>query len=1466
MKKQIHLFLFSIIILFSILAALLFVAHPVIAKAKSEMQKLENNYISIISEKTGLSISYKSLSPSIISGLRLSSIVLYDKTANEQIAEIKSIKLNWNIFKMIDGDFSDALGDLIISGGFFNYNEVENSSVRKKIIKIFSERETSNASDFTLPINILIKNSAFVYTDENISFTLRLSKLNLFTQESTGFLAIDSRGAIKLTLSQKNNFPVNAFSFNYLLQGGVSSSFKESYAQLSFYDMDTSLFSAERLDFYVTHTDTNVTLKLIQNGKPFEITGSYNTKTSDMNIALNAKDFQPLSVVTFKKSKDFNVSHFYNTEMTGVCSLSYNINSKNLDYQVDGNIKLPDSLIKGGIDADIDLEGTVNQVNISKLAVHSKYCDASYSGSLDIKNLLPFGVLNIERISLPSGNTLATDVYISPVSNGFLCFIPQLTFGAKSLTAIQLNIVIQKGSIDFSFEATDYSYVDISDPGTITLTGSFDFLEDSFLQMQISCKNFFIETALAMAQWSVPKENITLISSLQSIFKDYIFTFDAFISSDLEHITYNAPYFIAANISKENEMMLLSLDGTEERMHLSQFEILFAGQKLDVNFNLDFSDKKETFFSSDISFNSIPYTFSGFYEANKFLSISGNYGFYADVTFTKDAAIAKVNMESLPLNFNDYNFLLELQSQYNYGKNGWLYTINNFTIQEISGKLISNPRLQFAGVLDKYGFTSSSLVYNDSVSTLEGTVGMGWDFSEYVLHSAFLNLDLSEDFSPEKILLSVEANNPKNALIQSDDFFNNLFFNVEGEINEFQFAHVLNGQTSDDTLSFSLNALGSVDMPSVQVNVNRAKITTQGMPVVFSGPILLQDKDISFDECKLSFGTYEAKDLTGQCNLSTMSGKASTLINGQLQPGLPFSTKTFESQMSANFYTVTDDLNDGNNKFVVDVILQKLTGTFFNDRYNVPIHVEKNSEKTLFYISEEKALSGVIYSDGGVHIEATKDSPISFVCDGYMNDQGNYLAFNDIFADGTRFSKILDLKEFTLYSGNVTGFLSVEGKLDAPIINGHLIGTDARATSPICTNETMYADYVDCDIDNSKFSFNNVLLTGEKSKGLVNLFYSIDLETLSSVTQHVTVKSVGSQGFYGHFVVPVGEIEATTTLDLDMDFAPSENTIIGNVNATDIEAVISSFSVDDDNEDTNANNSRTYTDITINIDQKAQVYIPSKTNPLVRGLVGQIKPIHFIMDTGMYTYSLEGEIIVKSGEILYINRTFYIKNGMVNLDGNQDLFDPIISFSAEIPEQDEEGNLVKIILSAEEQRLSNFSPILYSEPSKSNTEIMSLLGQAVIGDADSLGTAVASGFDYILQIGIFRIFENSLRDLFNFDIFSFRTTFLQNAMIDAFDTDDTSSVSFGNYLDGSTVYIGKYIGNTLYADMMLEIVYDEDVANSGSESGLGLEPEIGLELPSPFATIRWSIAPEANSDWNLLVPYTSISLSWKFML
>lgn len=124
--------------------------------------------------------------------------------------------------------------------------------------------------------------------------------------------------------------------------------------------------------------------------------------------------------------------------------------------------------------------------------------------------------------------------------------------------------------------------------------------------------------------------------------------------------------------------------------------------------------------------------------------------------------------------------------------------------------------------------------------------------------------------------------------------------------------------------------------------------------------------------------------------------------------------------------------------------------------------------------------------------------------------------------------------------------------------------------------------------------------------------------------------------------------------------------------------------------------------------------------------------------------------------------------------------------------------------------------------------------------------------------------ESALRDLFNFDIFSVRSSVLQNAIQQGLNGELGNNIFFGNYFDNTTVYIGKYIGSSVYLDAMLLWTYDATTtSSSASDKRIVFKPEIGVEFAAPFADIRWSFAPDLGSLQETLVSGTSITLSWR---
>ena len=215
----------------------------------------------------------------------------------------------------------------------------------------------------------------------------------------------------------------------------------------------------------------------------------------------------------------------------------------------------------------------------------------------------------------------------------------------------------------------------------------------------------------------------------------------------------------------------------------------------------------------------------------------------------------------------------------------------------------------------------------------------------------------------------------------------------------------------------------------------------------------------------------------------------------------------------------------------------------------------------------------------------------------------------------------------------------------------------------------------------------------------------------------------------------------------------------------------------------------------------------------------------------------------------------------------------MISLRAEIRERDEKGEPVRIILYVENQPLSSFTPILYSEPPKSTVELMALLGQAASADSTQdtlLRDTIVTASDIFAQMGLFRTVENSIRDVLHLDIFSIRTLLIQNAIFrqSMQSSSLNQEMTIGNYFDNTTVYMGKYFGSAVYADALLHFSYYDPKSVDSVENPIGVyenllfQPELGLEITSPFFTVRWSILPDSPDTF--FIADTSVTLSWKF--
>ena len=422
---------------------------------------------------------------------------------------------------------------------------------------------------------------------------------------------------------------------------------------------------------------------------------------------------------------------------------------------------------------------------------------------------------------------------------------------------------------------------------------------------------------------------------------------------------------------------------------------------------------------------------------------------------------------------------------------------------------------------------------------------------------------------------------------------------------------------------------------------------------------------------------------------------------------------------------------------------------------------------------------------------------------------------------------------------------------------------------PDYINENFYSKEIKIDVEDNAFVMRN--LVSRVKKGYIDATIRFEFDRWIFYSVLVNVKTRGSTLVPAKFIMPNMQFEGDAACDLIIDVILAEGvTLRGSIFAQDIDGTFSLFSGTEEEIPQNTNYFYTKVDLDMLVGQHGRVFFPNKENPVLKALINPQTKIRLKLDSETDFFELNGDLILRGGSIVALGRTFYLREGRLLFNDKQGTLDPLITVRAEMRETDSEGDNVKIFLTAENQKLSAFSPSFSSSPAKSESEIMALLGQIVIPeDTDSIRdfgiNVLAGGLNYVAQTTAVKEVEDRLRDLFKFDIFSLRTTILQNALLVGLNNNNNSA-TIGNYLDNSSVYIGKYFGNAMYLDALLHFDYNASLVETGrSITGLSLEPEIGFELDSPFALIRWSLSPSIGNINNFWIPDVSVGFSWKLM-
>lgn len=311
-------------------------------------------------------------------------------------------------------------------------------------------------------------------------------------------------------------------------------------------------------------------------------------------------------------------------------------------------------------------------------------------------------------------------------------------------------------------------------------------------------------------------------------------------------------------------------------------------------------------------------------------------------------------------------------------------------------------------------------------------------------------------------------------------------------------------------------------------------------------------------------------------------------------------------------------------------------------------------------------------------------------------------------------------------------------------------------------------------------------------------------------------------------------------------------------------------------------------DFEITLSGNNQFVLPLGPNPILSAWFDEGCNFSILIDRETGEKDVGGSLSFRSGEIYYFQKNFFITEGSLFFPERSTgggLLSPEINLRARLRDYTSDGQRVDIYLVLNNATLSGvagalgagaaggatgevgttFSPFFESSPQLPLEEIMSILGSSIIpstqtaaGNLGQVAGLLSSGLDIMNRVGIINTTGEGgvvdvVRDSLGIDIFSMRTSIIENFLLDTlFRTGNDNYSPLATYLNNTSIYIGKYLGDNFYFQAMFYLEAVDEATNTSGflANDLSLDFELSLEWENPLGAVTFFTTPTYISPYN----------------
>ncbi|MFP4330600.1 MAG: translocation/assembly module TamB domain-containing protein [Spirochaetaceae bacterium] len=1407
----------------------------------AQFDGVRHEITSSLSRALGRPLSYERLAPSVFGTLEIFGLEI-DGPRNETL-RIDHARAAYSIPAIVAGDVQGVVQELIIEEAFleidFRRDREFIENVQEAVFGrgLFPEDLTLSLRE--VEIRLIRDEGTLGLT--NIAGEVRLQDPDIFADLQTRVVAatgenreveIESQTAVQLTTSR---------------------GFQHLDGEVTLGRLFGTHLVAEPLAFDVTKEREQWSVTKKQDAEPFDLRLDYGG--DDIRLFLEADDFVPGAVIA-PGPPLAEAQEWLDSRLTGTGELRFGGEGET-EYALDMDIQVPPGPLPEPVALSLVASGTPREARVEELEVlSSSGGTARYTGRVGIADRLAAGDLTLRGFSYAELPPVTGSLSLAPRGRGQGLSAEAITIRGTTLYGVSgsfdLNSLLAEENASFTLAVglnPDRRGMlrgsgTIGGPGLISFDGEVEEVSlDELAEALASFDGRFAEAAAA-----IPDGRYRLDTRLRMRLTD-------------DGLFVRAPFLSLYDTEDFNTYLSLNLTYDQGTLFLEDILGGFAGYEGSGSFFANFASGGTTDMELDLDVEGIEYSLRGLYTPGDSFVFSGGYGLDGRVYQGRDGRILfslRGRDIPVPLAEEEGDLTFRLDGLYSSAAD-WEVRLRRIELDGASLMASGSPgRVLIAGRADPSGVDLTSIEYNDSVSRLVGEGSARWESA------------LPVDLTVNARLESTEGEE----LYELSGRYGEGELSADLEAVQIPFARLgVDNIRGGVDLEGSVSGSFSDPRATVSFRSNEAGIATEEL--TFSGEGAYREETLTLRQADIAYSTYQMRveelllesadeRLTGLFSLENSAIGRESRLTGQLdldyevppfREGALFDLLSVEGELSMEGFEPLESADTGRRSLAVRYRENTLT---LSGWYRQGVEVRFNRESGSFAGFARAPLPVQANFEGSFRdgeVEATVS--------------GIDLSVSDLY---TR----LPVSEEFLDAGSITGALRVVGPLRDPDLFGslHLRGFEITA-DPV--GDTIGPFDAGVIFEEKAIRLTRTAVPIGSGEAVVEATVLLNRLSLEGYRMDIAIdeeRSVPVDGTVGPIV-----LEGFTAGDIRLSGDAVGARVEGRVIGQSVRLAVTSLNAEEATE--GAGNISL--DLDIVSGRGVQFVWPNTEIPVLRSNIATQQEVSITADSDAGTFSLEGEVSMQSGDVFYFDRSFYIREGQIIFDETEDSFDPRVSIRAELREATPEGP-VRIYLVSNNERLSDFSPRFESSPPLSTAEIVGILGGNILAQDEEgsvdVSSALLSTSDILTQFGVMREFEDNVRSALDLDLFSVRTQIFQNIVASAIEEQsqipeeeslarEEAFPSLGSYLNNTSVFLGRYLGDELFLEMLVQLQADpardiqarreEDIQSLG---GVLIDPEIRLEWQTPFFLLEWNFAP--NNPEELFIRDNVFTFSWGF--